>query len=257
MGRYDDAEQVLGANSAIDTPATLDLQARIRAQQGRLVEAQTLWSEAVRLDPNNESYRAGLQRLTSMNRRSWWGFISKDLVRAAVAALIVLALALAWRRSWQQERTELLTEVRTALQPAQKAGVQDTRLQVQGVSQRVQGHDLVLRFDSGLFGRADVLTPQARAVLMEVGQQLQPLANKSTICVVGYSDDLPLTTHIHFRDNQMLALARAHAVAVFLASSMGMPGRRFSLQGGEGSIYPNNTAKDRARNRSVEIFISK
>ena len=49
-GRMAEAEQVLGAGDTV-SPAGLDLLARIRIQQGRLLEAQTLWREAAKREP--------------------------------------------------------------------------------------------------------------------------------------------------------------------------------------------------------------
>ena len=255
-GHYDDAEQALGVNSGIASPSALDLLARIRAQQGRLAEAQSLWSEAVRLDPNNESYRAALRRLTRMNRNSFWGGVGRRLAAVAFVVLVLAALALMFQRWWQQQRRSLVTEIRTALQQARTVTIPRIRIQLQGVNEQTEGDDMVLRFDSGLFKNADILTPQAMTLLAGVGRQLQPVAGTSAICIIGYSDDLPVKHQVHFRDNRFLALARAHTVAQFLASSAGIPERRFTLQSGDGSIYPNDTPKDRARNRSVEIRIS-
>src|SRR5438105_13854934 len=54
-GKYDEAETVLAGavGESGSHPAALDLLARIRAQQGRLIEAQALWGQASRLDPSN------------------------------------------------------------------------------------------------------------------------------------------------------------------------------------------------------------
>jgi flagellar motor protein MotB len=255
-GHYDDAEQALGVNSGIASPQALDLLARIRAQQGRLAEAQSLWSEAVRLDPNNESYRTALRRLARMNQHSYLGGVSRWVAGAALAVLALAAFSWMAQSWWQQERRTLVSEIRAAVQQARAVKAPELSFQLQGVRERIEGGDMVLRFDSGLFKSADILTPQAMTLLAGVDRQLQSVAGTSAICIIGYSDDLPVKHQVHFRDNRFLALARAHTVAQFLASSAGIPERRFTLQSGDGSIYPNDTPKDRARNRSVEIRIS-
>jgi flagellar motor protein MotB len=256
IGRYDEAERALGVNPALDSSPVLDLLARIRAQQGRLAEAQALWSEAVRLDPNNESYRAALRRLARMNRYSFLGGVSRWLAGAALAVLALAAFSWMAQRWWQHERRTLISEVRTAVQQARAVNAPELTVKLEGVSERVEAGDLVLRFDEGLFKDTDVLTPHAKNLLAALGKQLQPLAGKSAIRIVGYSDDLPVRLQVHFRDNHFLALARANAAARFLASSAGIPERQFTLQSAEGSIYPNDTPENRARNRSVEIRIS-
>lgn len=65
-GRLQEAENLI-ALLPVDGPlgpATLDLKARIFAQQGRLVEAQFCWMEAVRQSPGNEVYRRSLHYVT-------------------------------------------------------------------------------------------------------------------------------------------------------------------------------------------------
>jgi type VI secretion system protein ImpK len=256
MGRYHEAEQALGLQSELNSSTALDLLARIRAQQGRLIEAQNLWSEAARLDPHNESCRAALLRLSRMNRYSSWDGVGRRIAEVVFVALVLAAFAVMVQRWWLQERRSLLTEIRTALQPAPRVNTPRLNFQLQGVSERFEGDDVVLRFDVGLFRNADMLTPQAKTLLATVGQHLQPVPATSAICIIGYSDDLPVRLQMHFRDNRFLAVARAHTVAQFIASSTGIPERRFTLQSGDGSIYPNDSPQDRARNRSVEIRIS-
>jgi len=72
-------------------PATLDLKARICAQQGRLAEAQFCWMEAVRQSPGNESYRQCLQYVTCTLRPSRLPLLicSITLVMLVVRALIL------------------------------------------------------------------------------------------------------------------------------------------------------------------------
>lgn len=63
--------EVLISGLPLDGPlgaTTLDLKARLCAQQGRLVEAQLCWMEAIRLSPGNDSYRRSLSYLTHLLR---------------------------------------------------------------------------------------------------------------------------------------------------------------------------------------------
>ena len=71
-GHFQEAEVVL-SSLPVDGPlgsATLDLKARLFAQQGRLVEAQLCWMEAVRQSPGNEVYRRSLRYVTHALRPS-------------------------------------------------------------------------------------------------------------------------------------------------------------------------------------------
>jgi tetratricopeptide (TPR) repeat protein len=93
-GRYGQAEALLlevtqGPNV---TPSSLDLLARIHAQQGRLLEAQSSWRRAAQLDPSNDAYHAGLRRIARIQRRPiWLGTLSPVLVGLALLVFVAFA----------------------------------------------------------------------------------------------------------------------------------------------------------------------
>ena len=90
-GRYLQAESILSewSRSQEPVPAALDLLARIRAQQGRLAEAEVLWTQALQLDPGNEVYSAGLRRIGALRRRPLVRFPwSKTAQLVAIGLLI-------------------------------------------------------------------------------------------------------------------------------------------------------------------------
>jgi flagellar motor protein MotB len=61
-GHYQEAEEVLNAISdGKSHPVVLDLLARMRAQQGRWLEAEAFWKQAIQIDPTNPEYLEGLQ----------------------------------------------------------------------------------------------------------------------------------------------------------------------------------------------------
>lgn len=91
-GCFQEAENLV-ASLPVDGPlgpATLDLKARIFAQQGRLIEAQFCWMEAVRRCPGNESYRRSLDYVTRVLRPPRFPLI----LYIAIMALLVLAAAI-------------------------------------------------------------------------------------------------------------------------------------------------------------------
>lgn len=93
-GRYADAEQLaleVAGSSPTLLPVALDLLARIYAQQGRYLDAETCWQKALSLSPGNPQYRRGLdtilrERGHPLPRRLFRGLL--------VAALVALALLL-------------------------------------------------------------------------------------------------------------------------------------------------------------------
>lgn len=99
-GRLHEAE-VLISSLPLDGPlgpATLDLKAKLCAQQGRLVEAQLCWMEAVRQSPGNESYRRSLAYVTRVLRPSRFSIIIYMTVLALLAVIAALCVGIArWR----------------------------------------------------------------------------------------------------------------------------------------------------------------
>lgn len=91
-GRFTEAQTVLQEILRYEkvTPATLDLLARIHAQQGHWQEAEAAWTEALQLNPACKSYQAGIQRISQIQFRRKFlryitlGFVILSIVLAAV-----------------------------------------------------------------------------------------------------------------------------------------------------------------------------
>ncbi len=80
-----------------DAPSSaLDLQARVCAQQGRLVEAECWWQKVLEKEPSHPAAQASLARLHALQHRPvWW-----QALRPLLVALLVLgcgACLLAWQ----------------------------------------------------------------------------------------------------------------------------------------------------------------
>ena len=89
-GRYAEAETVLkDALSEEASPAVLDLLARIQAQQGHWKEAEAAWTQALQLDPAGEGYKAGLRRVSQIQRRGRW---PRFVVAGIVIVLVILGI---------------------------------------------------------------------------------------------------------------------------------------------------------------------
>lgn len=78
------------------------------------------------------------------------------------------------------------------------------------------------------------------------------------INIVGHTDNLPMHSN-RFNSNWELSVIRASTVARFLIEEMGMNPNQFVVSGYSSNrpIVPNTTAENRAKNRRVEIIISK
>lgn len=81
---------------------------------------------------------------------------------------------------------------------------------------------------------------------------------KGPVRIVGHTDDQAVSAGGPFRDNQALSVARADAVAALIRPALSDP-KRVAVEG-RGSAEPiadNATNEGRARNRRVEILITR
>ena len=100
------------------------------------------------------------------------------------------------------------------------------------------------------------LSREARASLQKVVSFIQH--TPYMINVVGHTDNLPMRSS-RFISNWELSVARASSVARFLIDEIHMAPNQFVVSGYSSyrPIVPNTTAENRAKNRRVEIIISK
>lgn len=115
---------------------------------------------------------------------------------------------------------------------------------------------LVVSFSDSVFfdlGRAD-LRPESRRVLTRIAPILAGMPNR--ILVEGHTDNLPIRTAA-FPSNWELSAARAVAVARFLTEEGGISPERVGATGyGEWRPkYPNDSERNRARNRRVDLVL--
>ncbi len=109
--------------------------------------------------------------------------------------------------------------------------------------------DTVL-FDIG----KDELRPEAREVLLKVGQLLSQVANP--IRVEGHTDNWPINTP-RFPSNWELSTGRATRVVRFLIEEANLDPKQLQAAG-YGEYHPiadNETAEGRQRNRRVDVII--
>ncbi len=124
------------------------------------------------------------------------------------------------------------------------------------VSQEERG--LVISLKEALLfriGSAEI-TPEAREIMLRVGQILAKLPN--SIRIEGHTCNLPINT-VLFPSNWELSTTRATNVVRFLVSQVGMKSEKLSATGyGEfRPIVANTSESNRARNRRVDIVVLK
>lgn len=98
-GNYLQAEALLADLLHEPEPpvAAIDLLARIRAQQGRLGEAEVLWRQALARDPGNETIHRALARVARLQQRRW-PIVRPGAVATALSVVLLLAMTGLLRR---------------------------------------------------------------------------------------------------------------------------------------------------------------
>jgi chemotaxis protein MotB len=104
-------------------------------------------------------------------------------------------------------------------------------------------------------GESD-LTPKAQKSLYKVINAIRK--TPYMINVVGHTDNIPMSSE-RFKSNWELSVARASTVTRFLINGIGMNPAQFVVSGFASyrPTVPNNSVANRAKNRRVEIIISK
>ena len=105
-------------------------------------------------------------------------------------------------------------------------------------------------FDPGV---ADI-NSKAFPALKGIGKLINKIPN--AICVEGHSDNVPISTP-KFPSNWELSIARAVNVTKYLIEHANVSPLRLSASGYGDSrpLFPNDTAKHKAKNRRVEIVL--
>jgi chemotaxis protein MotB len=100
------------------------------------------------------------------------------------------------------------------------------------------------------------LSPSAKNSLYTLATVLKD--TPYMVNVVGHTDNIPMTSS-RYRSNWELSVARASTVARFLIDEIKMDPAQFVVSGYASyrPVVPNNSAENRAKNRRVEIIISK
>lgn len=215
-GWYRAAEMVLESLlSARLSPRTVDLLARVQAQQGRLMEAKRLWTQLAASDPNDGAARAALARIDHIQRRSerWRRFRSW---------LCRLALVLRWRRL-----------IRCTIVASR--GNLDLGMAAPGVMLESKDRETIVSFAFPLFLEATAtLDNRGGETLTELGRQIERHARRVSVSIVGYLDPMLRDSGVLPRQFRAMGMARAIAVFEHLISTTELDARIFTLCTGDG-----------------------
>ncbi|BEL04860.1 hypothetical protein Q0Z83_030510 [Actinoplanes sichuanensis] len=251
-GDLDGALELLGG----DSPAALDLRARVHAQRGEFDAADAAWARVLAADPSHAGAAAGRRAIAGRGRRR--------LVTAGGAALVVLVLVsgavlLVGQPDEPGSMSAPATPVTTVPSPAPSPSVTASPasspdrllrgLAVAGVTVRARGAATEVVFDEGLFVRGDTLRTGAGATLERVGRALRD-AGDVTVTVVGHA--VPVTGG-RTAGGSTTALARAQVAAARLARASGLPLTSFQLVSADQKDGPHGSPEG---NRTVTLLVA-
>ncbi len=263
-GKYLEAECLLLhlVQEGYESPVIYDLLARIRAQQGRLLEAQSYWADAIRLSPTKGCYRAALKRIEHLQTAPAWVLRLRPLlVGLSLLTGLILVFTTAVFNFGKLKLPAANTATMVDPQPVVTAPVKPPphiRINIPGVNLDYRDDQIVISFESGLFSRQTELRPEAKAMLDLLAEQLQPYKGKILANIEGHTDNLPILNNWIYRDNVALGLQRAVTVIEYLRLKGDFPAEMFkaSSTGELNALYPNDTLHNQLRNRTVVIRIT-
>ncbi|MGI5151990.1 tetratricopeptide repeat protein [Plantactinospora sp. CA-294935] len=283
-GDLDGAAQILAALES-DEPVTLDLLARIRAQQGRWREADECWATVQAIDPGHEGAAAGRRAVAAIlagDRRP--RPVAPPVRLAAAGAVVTVALAAGTvvvlsslpaspptkpaastgtptpdtaaldaerrRAAELQGRLQQIEADRAAAAQALSARLDAIArgVTLPGVVVKRRPDTVEVYFRKGLFSRDAWLTTNGAEMLAVVGRRLPDL--DVAVTVVGHSVPVPGG---RTSGGSGTALTRARVAARELAEAGDLPLTAFTLRSADQSQGP---FREPARNRTASLVLT-
>lgn len=258
-------------------PASLDLLARISAQQGDLSEAEKLWTRAQRLDPSNPAYEAALRRVESMrgkpSRRSSALRLIAVLSALALVCVAVLIVSKLRTRTVRPAGENVDAQASAVPQPAEAPTQANPTSQaasppeadfaesfkMRGVVTTKTPDGLQIEFEEGLFSRDTILKRNARRKIREVAALLQQHGDIVTVEVIGMTDTAPMPRGARYRDNIALGLERARIVYDYLRTAGKLKAQALTLssRGEQQMPHAGTSGQNHSRRRSVILRIKR
>ncbi len=152
----------------------------------------------------------------------------------------------------KEQETEFALKLREYMRKKGLADAAEVSITAQKI--RVVFTERAVLFASG----SAELDHQAKEVLNDLAELISTLPQECKIIIEGHTDNVPIRTK-EFANNMELSIARAISVLNYFTEVKGLPPERFAIVGyGEYKpIAPNDTEENKARNRRIEIIISR
>lgn len=212
-GNYSAAEEILSALLGTGEPeaVTLDLLARIRAQQGAHLDAASLWRKVQQLDPRHLGAAAGLERLRAAQRRPVW-LQPLSVLGAGLAAIVCIGFVLMWQARRQNasnaQLQQRLTELAKAESLTGRQQVQSVLAQVESISGGQAKAEKALTALGNFSGKLDSWAQAQEAQTQASSNQVEAFARELAAVKVGFEQRLSAVQ----ADNTRLAAQHYTAV---------------------------------------------
>ncbi|MCX7910504.1 MAG: flagellar motor protein MotB [Endomicrobia bacterium] len=184
-------------------------------------------------------------------------FFSNDinyerLMNRIQAQLANLDLKLKKELEKREKETEFAQKLREYME---KKGLSDAaQVSITAQKIRVMFSERAVLFASG----SAELDKNAKEVLNELAELIITLPPTNLIIIEGHTDNVPIKTK-EYANNMELSIARAISVMRYFTEVKNLPPERFAIAGyGEyRPVVSNDTEENRAKNRRIEIIISR
>lgn len=262
-GKYLEAECLLQhlIQEGNELPETYDLLARIRAQQGRLLEAQSYWADAIQLSSAKDIYRTALKRIERLQTGPSWIWRARPLLLGLgliIAFVMIIGVTLPFLGKLRTVPPNVTHHIPVTVEKRPVKSPFQVIINVPEVMIKHKEDYIELTFNKGLFLRQVQLNPETRTTLDLLANQLRPYVGKIQVNIEGHTDDIPIINGWVYRDNVSLGLQRAVTIIDYLRLKGHLPAKMFkaSSVGESHSLYPNDTPGNQMLNRTVVIRIT-
>lgn len=159
----------------------------------------------------------------------------------------------------REKETEFANKLREYMQKKGLADAAQVNITAQKI--RIMFTEKAVLFASG----SAELDENAKSVLNDLAELIYTLPETNLIIIEGHTDNVPIKTK-EYANNMELSIARAISVLNYFVKEKNLPPQRFAIAG-YGEFKPvdlstdiaraNDTEEKRARNRRIEIIISR
>lgn len=276
-GKYGLANNYLSELLKINSESSLvfDLQAKIAAQQGKFREAEFLWKQCLKIEPDNHDYIAALNRINQLQSSKasrflfFWPFAFK-----VVAVLLLLFMVIFFVNELkllhdQLNVINLSTNALTTQVESLAVSEEPNKFHLMEIESQLRDFEsltliessgeIKIIFNDGLFRFGNRMRNDQIELLNTISKVFSPHAGKIIVTIIGSSDDIPVSKESPFKNNEELSLSRAKTVFDYVYSNSRIPREDFRISSLSefNSFFPNDSPENRLKNRTVMISITK